>query len=292
MTLDDLDRLTGGKLGAHDVPCPICGPYRRAFANQRRPVLRIWYIEPTFATFHCARCGEKGHARDHSAPSPDPAMLERARLEAAERERLASGDQLRKARWLWSYRRPIEGSLAERYLRGARGYAGPLPSTLGFLPARGKHGGAMIAVFGLAHEPEPGVLAIDDAAVRGGHITRLSPNGTKAGTNSDKIMIGRCTGSPIALAPVDDACGLTIAEGIEDTLSAHSATGLGAWAAGSASRLPALADVVPDYVECVSILVDDDPAGRRHSAELAARLDARGIETRQVELTAMRRRAA
>ena len=35
--------------------------------------------------------------------------------------------QLSKARWLWSRRRPIEGTPAERYLRDARGYSGTIP---------------------------------------------------------------------------------------------------------------------------------------------------------------------
>ena len=47
------------------------------------------------------------------------------------------------------------------------------------------------------------------------------------------------------LAPMNDLLGLAITEGVEDALSIHAATGLGAWAAGAASRLPALADAVP-----------------------------------------------
>ena len=85
-------------------------------------------------------------------------------------------------------------------------------------------------------------------------------------------MIGRSAGSPIVLAPTNDLLGIAVTEGIEDGLSVHLATGLGVWAAGSASRLPALADAIPSYVECVTILVDDDKAGRRYARELAARL--------------------
>jgi hypothetical protein len=46
--------------------------------------------------------------------------------------------------------------------------------------------------------------------------------------------------------------------------------------------LPALADAVPDYIECLTILVDDDIDGRRHAATLADRVRARGIEVRWV----------
>lgn len=91
-------------------------------------------------------------------------------------------------------------------------------------------------------------------------------------------MIGMSNGSPIMLAPPHDLLGLVISEGIEDALSAHEATGLGAWAAGSASRLSALADAVPSYIEAVTLLVDDDKDGRRHAAELRERLIVRGIK--------------
>lgn len=41
-------------------------------------------------------------------------------------------------------------------------------------------------------------------------------------------MIGRSKGAPIVLAPLNDLLGLIVTEGIEDALSAHQATGLGA----------------------------------------------------------------
>jgi hypothetical protein len=176
LTLDDIDHLTGGRLGTHDVPCPSCGPQRRAAVNRRRRVLRVWRIEPGYATWHCARCGGDGYARDTgTARRPlDHAALARVQAEAAERERVAAAKSLAKARRLWVRRRPIAGSIAERYLREARGYGGPLPATLGFLPASDRYPPAMIAAFGLAHEVEPGVIAIDDGAVSEGIEDGLS----------------------------------------------------------------------------------------------------------------------
>ena len=76
---------------------------------------------------------------------------------------------------------------------------------------------------------------------------------------------------------MNDLLGLAICEGIEDALSIHEATGLGAWATGTASRLPAVADAVPDYTDCVTIFADADKAGQENAAKLAARLNARGI---------------
>jgi hypothetical protein len=53
---------------------------------------------------------------------------------------------------------------------------------------------------------------------------------------------------------------------------------LGAWAAGTADRLPAMAEFVPSYIETVTVMVDADANGEKNSAELARRLVARGIE--------------
>jgi hypothetical protein len=83
-------------------------------------------------------------------------------------------------------------------------------------------------------------------------------------------------GSPVAVAPVNDELGLAIAEGIEDGLSIHLATGLGSWAAGGATRMPTLAVAVPKYCECVTVIGDDNATGRKNAGELAARLRARG----------------
>jgi hypothetical protein len=285
LSLYQIDQVTGGRLGRFDAACPICGPERRTAANRTRKVLRIWRLTYNIATYHCARCGERGYSRDRATPSPDPAKLAAARLEAAERERSATTERLAKARWLWSRRRPVIGTAAEVYLREARAYTGPIPETLGFLPGREGYPPAMIAAFGLPTEPEPGRIQIADAAVTGVHVTRLAPNGHgKAGTDHDKIMIGKSAGSPVVVAPPNDLLGLAIAEGIEDALSIHEAMGLGAWAAGAASRLPMLANAIPTYIESVTLLVDDDPEGHRHAARLAELVAQRAIEVRSILL--------
>jgi hypothetical protein len=289
ITLAGIDALTGRRLGAFDVSCPLCGPLRRSARNQRKRVMRIWRTEPGFATYHCARCGEQGFARDrdNQTTARDPTRLAQARAETAERERAHKAKRQRLALWLWQHRRPIAGSIAETYLREARGYGGPLPATLGFLPPRGDHHPAMIAAFGLALEVEPGMLTIADDAVRGIHLTRLRPDGSGKAVFDDpeqtaKIMIGLSMGSPIVLAPPNDLLGIAITEGIEDGLSLHQDTGLGVWVAGAASRMPALADVLPAYFECTTIVADDDPDGRRFAAELAARIGGRGMEARAI----------
>ncbi|MEH2570264.1 toprim domain-containing protein [Bradyrhizobium sp. AZCC 2289] len=285
LDLVHIDDLTGGKFGCHDAPCPLCGPTKRARVNQRRKVLRIWRLNEGFASYHCARCGEKGTSRSRSAFPPDREAVRRAQAEAAAREVVAAAERLEKANWLWSQRQPIAGTDAETYLRAARGYGGPLPGTLGFLRGRGDHPPAMIAAFGIPSEPEPGVISMPAHALRGVHITRLAPRGHgKAGTDRDKIMIGRSLGWPIVLAPPNDLLGIAIAEGIEDALSVHEPTGLGAWAAGAASRLPALVTAIPSYIETATIMVDGDRDGRRYAGQLARLVEQRGIETRPITL--------
>jgi hypothetical protein len=93
-------------------------------------------------------------------------------------------------------------------------------------------------------------------------------------------MIGHSAGWPIVLAPPNDLFGLAVAKGIENGLSVHEATGFGTWAAGCASRMPALAERIPAHIECVTVVGDDDDDGRRNAGELLRRTDARGFETR------------
>ena len=194
-----------------------------------------------------------------------------------------------RALWLWRQRQPIvEGTPPWVYLRQARGYLGPVPATLGYLPAKGAYPPSMIAAYGLPTEPEPGVLAIADSSTRAVHVTRLTPDGTAkaGGKNSSKITIGPPLGSPIVLAPPNDGLGLAITEGIEDGVSVYLGTGLGVWAAGSAAYMPALAAVVPVWMDCVTVVGDQDEDGMRYGSELVSKLKARGFDTRLTFLKA------
>jgi len=187
--------------------------------------------------------------------------------------------QHEKAAWLWGRRRPIAGTVAERYLREARGYSGSPPATLGFLPPhKREHRPAMIAAFAIVDEPEPGVLGkpLDVGAV---HLTLLRDDGSgKADAEPNKLIIGSPLSRPIVLAPPNDLMGLAICEGIEDALTAHTATGLGAWAAGAAGFMLKLAKMVPSYIEVVTIFAHSDVAGERGARQLAAALRQRDIE--------------
>jgi hypothetical protein len=309
INLAQIDHATGGRIGKFDIACPMCGPYRKSPLNQRRKVLRIWRLEPGFATHHCARCGEQGFARDGNirTTASDPARLAQARAEAAERDRAHKARRQQLALWLWRRRRPIAGSIAGAYLREVRGYGGSLPATLGYLPARQDCPPSMIAAFGLVTEPDssdrrwrllepnrivaepdPGIDIADDA-VTGIHLTRLLPDVSGKAEFDDpdenaKIMIGPSAGSPVVLAPLNDGLALGVAEGIEDGLSICQSLGIGVWVAGAASRLPALADIIPAYTDIVLVFAHDDRDGQRHAAELGRRLRARMISNEIVTL--------
>ena len=280
-------RRCGGELVG---PCPVCGGRDRFAVNLKK------------AVWNCRGCGKGGdvielvrhldgcgfnHAIEQltgersAAVSSGPHnkvtdhLKQKAKAEDAERQR----EQHRKAAWFWSQRQPIKGTIAERYLRQVRGITCPLPATLGYLPARkSDHHPALISAFALVDEVEPGVLG-DSRGVVSVHFTLLKPDGSgKAEVEKPKIMIGSPGNLPIIIAPANDLLGLAITEGIEDALTVHQATGLGAWAAGSAGRMPGLAETVPESIECITICADADQAGRDGAFALADALARRGVE--------------
>jgi hypothetical protein len=279
-TYSALVDLAGNQLGKHDVACPDCGPGRRSKTNQKRKVLRFWLSE-TFASYYCVRCGTSGYARDHDrSASPRPARVFKPAIDTLSDQEHAA-EQLRKARFLWACSIPIGGTRAERYFREARGITCPLPETVRYLaPRKREHHHAVIAGFGIPEEPEPGRLLLREGQLQGVHLTLLRSDGCgKASVTPNKIMVGKSSGAPIVLAPMNDNLGLAITEGIEDGLSAYQATGLGTWAAGAAGRLPNLASAIPSHTDCVTIFADGDEAGEHGAHSLVEELSGRRIET-------------
>lgn len=266
--------------GGYLVPCPV--PSHGKGRGDRSPSLSL-RDGATCLLVHCyAGCDARdvlgllrhrgllgdGAILKPKAPAPDD-------LNRGEYKR----QQHHKAAFLWSQRKPITGTPAEVYLRAARGITCPLPPTLGFLQPRkaGQHPG-MIAAFALTGEVEPGVLA-PPCNVGAVHLTLLKPDGSgKANVPNNKLMVGSPGALPITLAPPNDLLGLCITEGIEDGLTAFEATRVGVWVAGSAGQMPTLADVVPNYVEAVTIYSHADKAGQDGARRLADRLVERGID--------------
>jgi hypothetical protein len=244
-------------------PCPLCGGTDRFSANTRKQTWNCRQCKPATITGdviglvrHLDGCDFRQAIRTLTGdrpppPSPKPAPAKPKTDDEYDRE------QHRKAAWLWSQRRPITGTIAERYLR-ARGITCALPQTLGFLPANGKYPPAMIAAYAIPSEPGPGVLGAP-RDVKSVHITRLLPDGSdREGGDDAKITLGTRLGRPIVLAPPNDLLALAISEGIEDALSIHQALGIGAWAAGSAPYMPKLAARVPRYIEAVHVELHPD----------------------------------
>ena len=93
LSLADIDHLTTSHFGEGKV-----ARVRSAAHNgeQRKKVLCIWRLGQGFATYHCARCGESGHACDHTATPPNSVRLVAARA-AEVRERRAARQRLGKA---------------------------------------------------------------------------------------------------------------------------------------------------------------------------------------------------
>ena len=186
-----------------------------------------------------------------------------------------------KARHLWRASQEATGTPVDFYLRSLRGITVLQPATVRFLPPlKPGHHPAMIVPYGMADEFEPGIIAIAEAKITAVHLVLLKADGSaKADVKPNKITIASPAGMPMVLAPPNDLLGLAIGEGVEDALSVHEATGLGAWASGGAGFMPKIADAVPDYIEAVTVYMHDDD-GQRHARELAAGLFARGIEVR------------
>jgi hypothetical protein len=258
-------------------PCPACGGTDRFSLNTERRIFNCrgfgggdaiamvrHALGLDFSRAIAFITGEERHvARRESSPTK-PADSRQDRQKVVDQ--------------FWRRREPIvEATPPWVYLREVRGYLGPIPATLGYLPARGDFPPAMVAAYGLVSEPGPGVMAIADASVRAVHVTRLASNGRGKAGDEAKITIGSPLGSPIVLGPPNDLLGLAITEGIEDALSIFQSTGLGAWAGGAAGYMPALAPVVPDWIDHVTIVAHRDISGTKNATKFEAALNRREI---------------
>ena len=169
----------------------------------------------------------------------------KAAKERAEKEVKQEAEDRARRRWhanqFWKLRQPIEGTLAEAYLREARSMRTlPLPplDMLGFLPSgladRKVSYPAMIAAHGLPVEYKPGRQRIEE--VSGVRLTFLHGS-RKAPMDEPRRAHGICKSHPIVVAPPNDGLALCIAEGLETALAVHLARGIGAWAAGGSAAL-------------------------------------------------------
>lgn len=249
------------------APCPVCQPQRRkgqtaltiADGHTGRLVLDC---KKTGCAFLDILSSAGLRAGDYSPPDAATLAQRDADRRAETRRRAMQASRQ------WQEVRPITGTLAETYLRTARGITCELPRTLRF------HGGCW---HGPTAKEYPALVALvqgsDGMAV---HRTYLRADGAaKADIVPAKLMLGATTGGAVLLAHGPGP--LVVSEGIETALSLASGLLRGpatVWAAMSTSGIRGLR--LPDTPGRLTIGADGDTAGHSAANALAARADALG----------------
>ena len=253
-----------GRYGA--APCPVCQPDRRK--DQNALTLSdgnaglLLHCKRAACDF-CDILAAAGVRAGDYRPPPAGSVVKRI---AYSPDRSAYLEQSIKR--LWSETLPIDGSVAETYLRG-RGINCALPDCLRFHPEcwHGKTSSRWPAM----------VALVEGSAGFALHRTFLLPLGNlRAGLpGGDKLMIGPTAGGAVKLSAGHSR--LVVAEGIETALSLMS--GLlprpaAVWAALSTSGMRSLR--LPAEAGHLSVACDGDRPGREAGYALAARARALG----------------
>lgn len=248
-----------GRYGA--APCPVCQPERRRDQNAL-----------TLADGNAGlllNCKKSGcDFRDIlAAAGVKPGDYRRPDVKEIIRRKMQNNAEAQcrseAAKRCWAETVPIDGTLAETYLRG-RGINCALPPALRFHPR-------------CFHGPSQTRLPAMVALVAGGegfaiHRTFLRADGYgKAGLpTGDKMMLGGVCGGAVRLSGAPGR--LAVAEGIENALSLLCgllSEPLTVWAALSTSGLRSLR--LPDKPGRIAIATDGDVAGREAAQNLAKR---------------------
>ena len=182
------------------------------------------------------------------------------------------------ARRLWAISRPIRGTIAEAYLR-TRGITALRDCTALRFHPRCFYRADRDDLPG-ARDAWPALIAAvtDDAGeITGAHRTWLDPGGGgKAAVATPRRAMGDLLGHGARFGRVHDV--LAAGEGIETVLSLRTVLPtLPAIAALSAAHLGALD--LPPTLRRLYIAEEADAAGRHGADRLAARAEARGVET-------------
>lgn len=200
-----------------------------------------------------------------SIPQTDPAEL--ARYEAEQRREAEKRE--RQALTVWHEAVPISGTIAETYLRTARGITCALPDSLRFLPT----------CWHPSAQRLPAIVARIEGAERFAvHRTYLQADGKgKAQAEPTKAMLGNTAGGAVRLSL--GAGLLVVAEGIETALSLASGlmpSPATIWAALSTSGMTGLR--LPSRTGRLNVATDGDEAGRNAGFRLAERAAGLGWE--------------
>ena len=171
---------------------------------------------------------------------------------------------------IWSQTVSIQGTLAERYIRG-RSISGPIPSQLRFhRNLRHPEGLRFPAMVGRVEAVDLGVVGL--------HRTYLMADAPrKIDHPTAKAMLGPCKGGAVRVRSGSKA--LAVAEGIETALSLAMGleNGIAVWAALSASGMASLR-LPPANAMGGQLIIgtDGEPRGRSAGAELADAAARRG----------------
>ncbi|WP_231582190.1 toprim domain-containing protein [Puniceibacterium sp. IMCC21224] len=174
---------------------------------------------------------------------------------------------------------PVEGTLAETYLRSRGLTHGGVTSALRFHPKCWHRDEGQTKSI-----PKPALIAaVTDGAgaLRGVHRTWLAPDGKgKAAVETQRRAMGHLLGNAVKLTSHEDI--LVVGEGIETMLSLfEAAPGLPVWAALSSGHLGAL--LLSEGLQRLYIAIDRDPAGQRAAERLSARATKAGVPVRVLE---------
>jgi hypothetical protein len=257
-------------------PCPVCGGRDRFSINIKK---QIW---------NCRGCAKGGDVVDlvqHLDGVDFKTAVqtlggdETRLIRPAPKVTVPQDDAANTARALalWEERSPIDGTLAEEYLRRrhlelpaddeALRYYSPCPFGTGTYPC-------LLALF----------RDIVTNGPRAIHRIALAPGGILVA----KRMLGRVGGCAVKLdADADVEHGLAVGEGIETMIAARMRGFRPGWALGSAGTLKTFP--VLDGVDALTIIVDNDApdrngrqAGQEAAVECSQRWTAAGREVRRI----------
>jgi hypothetical protein len=275
---DDVARR-GIKLVGRDErvgPCPVCGGKDRFAINIKK---QIWNCRG------CARGGDVVDLVQHLDGVDFKTAVqtlggdETRLIRPAPKVTVPQDDAANSARALalWEEGSPIDGTLAEEYLRRRHLELPDNDHALRFYspcPFAGTAYPSLIALFRDVLTDEPKAI----------HRIALAPGGILIA----KRMLGRVGGCAVKLdADENVELSLSIGEGVETMIAARMRGLRPAWAVGSAGAMKTFP--VLNGVECLSIIVDHDPpdkngrqAGQEAALECSQRWTAAGREVRRV----------
>ena len=174
-----------------------------------------------------------------------------------------------RAHELWHASKPIEDTLAERYLREHRRVAGSFPPSLRFIPD------ALYPPLGVDLPALVAAVARPDGRVVAVQLTYLNnADGSKAKLRVPRRTLGKLGTGAVRLGPVKELLGL--AEGAETGLSAQELSGVPCWASIGGFRMARI--TIPATVREVHIFADADDAGRSAAEAAASQFSRSGIK--------------